>query len=275
MKDKVVKFLPPILLDIYKKLFKKYGWFGNYVDWSLAMKDSSGYNSPIILDKTKETLLKVINRDDLYERDSVLLDNPQYPWHLITFLLWIATKNNCRLRILDFGGSLGSSYFQCHKYLDDLLEVSWNIVEQLSYVEVGNKFFANDQLKFHKTIEDCIEQAHPDTIVLSSVLPYLKNPYDILSKLMSYKLDYIFIDRTPLIDSNNDRLTVQKVPPSIYKASYPCWFFSRQKFIEFIEEQEYTILTEFDALAGLIDLGDIVAKDKGFILEKKVRYGTN
>jgi putative methyltransferase (TIGR04325 family) len=38
---------------------------------------------------------------------------------------------------LDFGGSLGSSYFQNKKFLDALRLVEWNVVEQENFVATG------------------------------------------------------------------------------------------------------------------------------------------
>ena len=40
----------------------------------------------------------------------------------------------------------------------------------------------------------------------------------------------IIIDRTGFLEGSLDRLTIQNVPPHIYEASYPAWFFSRSKF---------------------------------------------
>ena len=37
-----------------------------------------------------------------------------------------------------------------------------------------------------------------------------------------------------LNDFRSDRLTIQKVPPAYYDASYPCWFLSRAKFLNFM-----------------------------------------
>jgi putative methyltransferase (TIGR04325 family) len=116
------------------------------------------------------------------------------------------------LNLIDFEGSLGSSYFQNRKFLMQLKELKWNIVEQKKMVECGRKYFENEYLKFY-----CIKEQNPDAIVLSSVIQYIEKPYSLIGKIINYKFDFIIIDRTPFIEGDKDRLTVQKVSPKIYK----------------------------------------------------------
>jgi putative methyltransferase (TIGR04325 family) len=71
---------------------------------------STGYDSEIILEKTRDALLKVKNGEAAYERDSVLFDEIQYAWPLLTSLMWVAAQAKGILNVLDFGGSLGTTY---------------------------------------------------------------------------------------------------------------------------------------------------------------------
>lgn len=231
------------------------------------MKASTGYDVDIILNKVRDSLLKVKRGDASYERDSVLFDEFQYSWPLVAGLLWIATQKNNRLDLVDFGGSLGSTYFQNRKFLAHLKELRWSIVEQKKFVECGKRDFENEHLKFHEDLEGCFRARRPDAILFSSVLQYMENPYAILGKALKLGFEFILIDRTPLIESGDDRITVQKVPPSIYDASYPAWFFNRDKFLSFLSG-DYELMAEFDALSGTFYLRGARAVDKGFIFRK-------
>ena len=93
-------------------------------------------------------------------------------------------------------------------------------------VECGKKYFENEYLKFYFSLDDCIKEQNPDAILLSSVIQYIEQPYDLLKKIINYGLEFIIIDRIAFIKGDKERLTVQKVSPKIYKASYPAWFFS-------------------------------------------------
>ena len=56
----------------------------------------------------------------VYERDSVLFDTIRYSWPLLSDLLRAASEDQNHLSVLDFGGSLGSSYYQNRVFLSHL-----------------------------------------------------------------------------------------------------------------------------------------------------------
>jgi putative methyltransferase (TIGR04325 family) len=223
----------------------KYGWSGNYASWKAASEASSGYNSSEILQKVLSATKEIKNGTAVYERDSVLFDRIEYSWPLLSCLLWITAKNGGSLHVLDFGGSLGSSYFQNRKFLEDAGVIRWSVVEQTSFVEVGQKEIANETLSFHSSISQVIEtKGVPDVLLMSCVLPYLENPYNFILEITNYNIPYIIIDNTFFNYSKGDRLTVQKVPPAIYDASYPSWFLDYTS-VKNVLAPKYSIWEEF------------------------------
>jgi putative methyltransferase (TIGR04325 family) len=260
----IKKITPPIFLDIFRRRISKYGFFGNFLTWKDAVNASTGYNTNEIIKKVKHSLLKVKSGKAIYERDSVLFDKIHYSWPLLAGLLWIASQKGNRLNLIDFGGSLGSSYFQNRKFLLHLKELRWNIVEQKKMVECGEKYFENEYLKYYFNLDDCIKEQNPDTIILSSSLQYIEKPYSLIRKIINNKFDFIIIDRTPFIEGDKDRLTVQKVSPKIYKASYPAWFFSETNFLKYFEGR-YELVEEFNAF----DKANIPSRYKGFIFRRE------
>jgi putative methyltransferase (TIGR04325 family) len=175
--------------------------------------------------------------------------------------MWIAAQNEGRLNVLDFGGSLGSTYYQNKLFLDSLKDVNWCIVEQKGFVKIGMEEFATKDLHFFNNIEDCLESFDVDVILLSSVLQYLEDPFAMIEKIKSLRIKNIIIDRTPFV-SGRDRITIQKVMPTIYKASYPCWFFNKSKFEDsFLPE--YKLLLDFKAL----DRANISSEFRGYFYE--------
>jgi len=260
-------FLPPAVLEVHRWFRGRHVFLGDYANWKEAKNASTGYDAGLILDKVRDAMRKVKSGDQLYERDSVLFSKIQYSWPLLAGLLWIATQKECRLNLLDFGGSLGSTYYQNREFLTHLRELRWSIVEQREFARCGKREFENEHLKFYEDLEDCFQEQGPDVILFSSVLQYLEFPYAILDKALKFGFEFILIDRTPLIDSGDDRITVQKVPPSIYDASYPAWFFNREKFLSFLS-RDYELMAEFDALSGTIYLRGARAVDKGFVFRK-------
>jgi putative methyltransferase (TIGR04325 family) len=244
----------------------EYGFFGDFPSWEEARKESTGYDSEVIFEKVKNAALKVKNGEAVYERDSVLFDRIQYSWPLLSGLLWIASMSDNKLNLIDFGGSLGTSYYQSRKFLKHLKALRWNIVEQEYFVKCGRDIFEDEHLKFHFNIEDCIKKGGvPDAILISGVLEYIEKPYELLSRIFGFNIKYILIDRTPFSADGRDCITIQKVPPEIYKASYPHWFFSLDTFKNNFKDR-YELVEEFDSS---IDSANFPSKYKGFIFSRK------
>lgn len=256
--------LPPLITRVVKRQMCNVGYQGNYSSWVEAQRASTGYDSIKILDKVKQALLQVKEGAAVFERDSVLFDRIDYSWPVLAGLLWIASQRSNYLNILDFGGSLGSSYFQNRNFLKHLTELSWSVVEQEHFVCCGREFFEDQHLKFYYTIDECLEARPPDAILLGSVIQYLERPYDFLHEVINNKFSFIIIDRTPFINRAHDRLTVQKVPPEIYPASYPAWFFSQDRFKRYMSEH-YDLVAEFNTN----DQANISALFKGYIYKRR------
>jgi putative methyltransferase (TIGR04325 family) len=241
-------------------------WNGHFSNWSDAIIKTTSYDSDIILNKCKISLLKVKNGEAIYERDSVIFDSIDYSFGLLSGLL-LSYINTNKLSVLDFGGSLGSSFYQNKNLLYNIQNIEWSVVEQQKFVECGKKNFENNVLKFYYTLEECFEYRKPNVLLLSSVLQYLENPYEFISNLSSYDFEYIIIDNTSFTDTDYEFITIQNVPEYIYKASYPCWFLNCKKLINSFKN--YTLIAEFENLFNKpIYLKNNTLHWKGFILKK-------
>lgn len=241
----MIKSLLPPLLYQYLTTFI-YGWSGNYSSWEAAEKKCPGYNSDLIFNKVKAALLKVKNGEAVAERDSVLFDKIPYSFPLLSSLSLVALADN-RLNVLDFGGSLGSSYYHNKILSKNVKDFQWNIVEQKHFVEEGKKTFANQELHFYYTIEECLNEQKINVVLLGSVLQYIEKPYQLINEVTSKNIDYIIIDRTPILKNNKDRITIQKVPKGIYKAQYPCWILNESKLINHISAKGYELIFDSES----------------------------
>jgi putative methyltransferase (TIGR04325 family) len=146
--------------------------------------------------------------------------------------------------------------------------LQWSIVEQEKFVACGRSLFEDDRLRFYRSLDECADDRAPDTILLSSVIQYLEKPYELLADVVARGFTCILFDRTAFLEHGDDRITVQKVPPEIYPASYPAWFFNREKFLRFFDDR-YELMAEFDSFESF-RLHDQTAQDKGFIFRRKI-----
>jgi putative methyltransferase (TIGR04325 family) len=240
---------------------------GDYRSWGEAAKLGTGYDQKEILEKVLSATLAVKTGKAVAQRDGVILEKTPYNFPLIATLLRAALDNGNRLNVLDYGGSLGSSYFDSRDFIKPVSDLNWSIVEQAHFVAAGRTYVASKELHFFETIEDCAHTYPPHVIVLSGILQYLENPWSTLQDLHRLKSQYVFVDRTAFIIADSDRLTIQHVPGWIYEAKLPAWFLSETKFLKWISDSSLKILGEFPALDDYSLPGAKVAF-RGFICRK-------
>jgi putative methyltransferase (TIGR04325 family) len=241
---------------------------GNFATWDQARRHSDGYDAPAIVERVKLAQLKVARGEAAYERDSVLFDRIEHSYPVLVGLQRAALQNGGALHVVDIGGALGSTYFQCRGMLDGVTSLRWNVVEQPAFVNCGIEQFQNDQLRFFRDLRSCLAAEAVDVALLSGVLPYLEDPHAMLRDVAAAELGHVILDRTPLWEAD-DRLTVQSVPPSIYgfPVSYPAWILNRERVLSHFLPQ-YRVVAEFGALAGAIHVDELMAQDTGVLFER-------
>ncbi len=184
---------------------------GHFQTWDEARRHSDGYDGPAIVERVKQAQLAVARGEAAYERDSVLFDKIAHSYPLVVGLLRAALRNGGALNVVDIGGALGSTYFQCRGLLEGVGSLRWNVVEQPAFVDCGLAHFQNDHLRFFRDLSSCLAAEGVNVAVLSGVLPYVEDPHAMLQEVAQARLSHVILDRTPLWETG-DRLTVQSVP---------------------------------------------------------------
>lgn len=228
--------LPPVSSPIFA---------GDFSSWKDAAAGCDGYDAEEIFNKTKAAALAVRDGRASFERDSVTFDRAEYRWEPLAAMLWQAACDRGELRVLDFGGSLGSVYFQSRAYLADLPLVRWGVVEQSHYVDFGRRELGSDSLQFFPQVQECWATLAPNVAFFGGVLQYLTSPYEVLDGMLSYRPTSVIFDKLALVDQATDRLTIQRVPKHIYEASYPAWFFSEARFLDHLKSAGYRYVSEW------------------------------
>ncbi len=247
-----------------------YGWYGDFATWDEAKEKSVGYGAGNILEKVKRSILAVKNDPALFEKDTLLYPLYQYPYNFQTLsgFLYISQLNDNRLRVVDFGGSLGSSYFQHRRMLDHLAELDYRVVEQNHFVETGRKELEDGRLSFHDDLEDCLAAGKPDCVLFSGVLQYLEKPFDRLQEVIRYKVRFIVIDRTPFYVDRPERITIQRIPPEYHDASLPYRIFNYAAFKEQFLPY-YSVVMESAGSDDLMVMHDKDWKEEDLRVEKR------
>ena len=217
---------------------------GDYHSWEDAQRASGGYANETIARKMCDAELTVKRGGAADARDGVTFDHVQYSLPVMAALGRIAKP---RLRVVDFGGAFGATYRHYRTFHGK--PAAWSVVEQAPMAGLGKAHFQDADLDFHTSLEGALAAGPADVVLLSSVLQYLPAPYDLIARIRAAGIPHVVIDRTPCSELERDLLAVQKVPAEIYRASYPCWIFSRTRLLEAFAP-DYDAITSFSDGTG-------------------------
>ena len=284
IREIVKSIIPPIVLDIYRRFQKTgggdssyYGIEGEYTTWYDAKKEVEsrgyGYDAPEIAEQVRNAIHKVRSGNAVFERDGVLFYHEEFNFPFLTaFLLSVANLDNRKeLQVMDFGGSLGSTFFQNKRILEMMGNpLKWNVVEQPNYVKLGRTEVP--EIDFYDSIAECVKDKEIDIVLLSSVLSYLEKPYEVIREIAKSNPETIIIDRTLFFD-NKEIIGIQRVPPSIYTAQYPNRIMSKSKMLQLLIEHGYELKLEwqsFDKLPYKSKKGNVeTLTSQGFLFCRK------
>jgi putative methyltransferase (TIGR04325 family) len=230
------------VFNFKKKIINYLNWSGDYISWNDALRCCDGFDSELILNKCASSLIEVKHGRRAYERDSVLFDEIQHSLGLIIGMLCAMNKSDNKLSVLDFGGSLGSSYFQ-NKDLTFFNELNWSIIEQPHFVDYGRVNFEDNKLNFFYSVEEALSRGPHEIVLLSSVLQYIEDYVKVIKSISETSASYILIDRTPIINGSKSRIVKQVVPEEIYPTSYPMHIFEYEELISHFVD--YDVVFDF------------------------------
>lgn len=203
-----------------------------YLDWGSAVAGSGGYADPSILARIEQATDAVVSGRAPAERDGVLLPSSPLPFHLVAPMLAAAMRNGGRLRVLDFGGSLGTQFRLCRPLLDAVVSLDWVVVEQADFVRVGRARFEGGGLRFAVSIEEALVNGEPDVILLCSVVQFLPPEHPLFGYLARSAATFLVVERTPFREADDDAIYVQEVPAVIYRARYPMRALSHVRWLK-------------------------------------------
>jgi putative methyltransferase (TIGR04325 family) len=218
---------------------------GRYKTWVEAKSHAGAYDAPQILAKVLAGALAVKTGHAAFERDSFTFSKHELNGPLISALGYVAGSTDGNLRVLDFGGSLGSSYWQSRPYLSPKISLAWDVVEQPNFIAAGRQHFSDTPLRFFNTIQEAEAVLPHDVLVASGVIQYLENPDWLLDQAKGSSCPFVILTRTPIQETGSDYVAIQHVPPSLYQATYPVWLFDRQTMLHRLNDH-YELIFDLD-----------------------------
>lgn len=274
----IKKVVPPIIKEFvkYMRRDKYLYYFGEFASFTEAEEKClrGGYTAPNIIDQVDSATQKVRKGEALYEQDGICFYEVNNNYELLAALLYV---RGCleRFSVLDFGGALGSTFFRYRKLLQEL-EATWCVVEQKHYIDRGREKVP--EIPFYYTMDEALASPDcPNVLLLSGVLQYLDEPYRWFADMLAKGFDYIILDETAFNtdEAAKNKVMLQHVPASIYKAIYPVNLLGQDELKTFVLRSGYEIVWEWVYRDGQIPIktgfGFEDTVDKGLLLKKKAR----
>lgn len=252
-------------------MMDKLYYFNRYDTYEQAEKAAreygDAYQAENIINSVAEATQKVRRGEAVYEEDGVAFYKENNNHELLSSMMYVAALRGS-LNVIDFGGALGSMYFRYRKYLDSI-NARWEVVEQEHFVEYGKKNVP--EVTFNYKISDCnIMEA--DLVLLSSVLGYFDDPYKYFHEILEQNVPFVIIDKTAFSADDTHVITLQHVPASIYKATYPVQLLSETQLLSFAQQHGYEVVWAWDYRFGSIPMKDGLkytkTLEKGFLLRQ-------
>ncbi|MEY4488261.1 MAG: hypothetical protein RIQ79_769 [Verrucomicrobiota bacterium] len=266
-KNLLKRFIPSQVRRTLRALVSRPVFRGNYPDWAPARAASLGYDDAAIVQKVLAATLEVRAGRAAFERDSVLFQTLEPDRPLLAALEEIVRVSGGHLRVLDFGGSLGTNYWRHRTFLPRGENLRWDVIEQAGFVEAGRQHLVDTPLRFYREVREACGGGGYDVLICSCVLQYLERPLEVLAGWRDLGIPYLLLNNLPLLTKGPDRVRVQHVPPEIYAASYPVWFFNRDAFLTRLKT-DYEIVKEFDAEA-VWPVGSGMLQSTGLLLKRR------
>ena len=197
------------------------------------------------------------------------------------------TEQNKPFTILDIGGACGAEYFRFKSISGDQTSLRWHVIETPLMASKG-AVFANSELAFFSIDE--LEAAQKnlngiDLVYMSGVLQYFEEPMIILTRILSYQANFIYLGRLALSETAlKPMYTVQKAFLSDHGIGpLPEGFENKVKSCPFVIVpksmlldvllKDYDIMSEFSDITGKMNgintwNGGLLAKRKSIVLNK-------
>lgn len=231
----------------WQRVFR-WRWFrGDFATWAEARAASVGYEDGAVLRRVRAATRAVRAGAAAWERDGMLFTEPVMHASLLAALRAAAGERGTgALDVVDFGGALGSTWWQHRAALREL-RVHWCVVEQPEFVAAGREEFTGEGLTFEPTLAAACAQRKPAVILFSGVLQYVERPDEFLRQAVSSGATHIIIDRLPCWSGGRNWLAVQHTMPELGGGSYPAWIFDRVQFLAPLVEK-FECVTEWPGL---------------------------
>ncbi len=240
----IEKFKKKLLNKLNNKYFSSYEEALRFCE----KKTKGAYESKILSE------YRFRKTNNFLENEGNILEAPSMPLLMFAVNYHLKKENSKTPGIIDFGGACGESLILLHKIFDDeIYKKSWIIESPQIVTESKNWEFVKN-IKFTSNLNEIISRNNIDIFFTSSCIQYLKDPYEILSKVAESNISLVVLTRNHFSSKNEIRAQISFLSENgigqhlkEYKDNliyYPNTSIDRNKVIDLFTRNGYSILID-------------------------------
>jgi putative methyltransferase (TIGR04325 family) len=237
---------PPIVWRLARGLRSRRPLEGPLASWEAAAASATGWDSPGIVEQALAAALQVRDGAAAFERDSVARETIIYSPTILAALLLAADRHHA-LNVIDFGGGLGSNYYQNLKLIRALsaTATSWNVVERAPLARIGAEQFQTDQLRFHDDLA-AVRLDRP-VLLFTGSLQYVADAFGLLAEAIAHT-DIVALDRVLVWGQPQHAVFVQRLDARRFgPVTLPTWCFAKDALIDWFVARGFVLVEQFAA----------------------------
>lgn len=190
---------------------------GPFDSWRSAIAKSDGWDVPAVLDKTLAVSMKQKNGTIVFQQDTITYYHIIYSKSILFFIAMASAMEGGKLNIVDFGGSLGTNFFQNKRVLQEFMKRGtcvWSVVERPPTAELGKKLFQDSNLRFFSSLSELKADVsdYPPSFLFTGSLQYVDDPSALLSEVAEQGVRLIAFDRLLVSSEEHHEIFVQRPP---------------------------------------------------------------
>lgn len=209
-------------------------WEGVYESFQDVPTVGPGFAGQAWLENSSEKLSEIRNQS---RAASSVPSVTGYSDSLLPVIAGIVQGKQQKIRILDFGGGLGFSFYAVKAALANPEHLEFLVIDIAEVCEAGRELFSDEpNIEFHTSLSD-IQSKEFDIIHIGSSLQYIEMWHDQLSKLANIGAEYILMANIPAGD-----IQTFATAQNYYESKIACWFFNVADLTSTLAENSYSIV---------------------------------
>jgi putative methyltransferase (TIGR04325 family) len=145
-----------------------------------------------------------------------------------------------RMTILDWGGGIGHYYLYAKALLPGVA-LDYTVKDLPTLCLEGRLLLP--EVRF--VADDSALDSSYDFVFASSAVHYERDPYATLTRLAAASRGWLLVTRTPILNSGDDLLVVQRPYAYGYMTEYAGWMMNRERLLSCLEQAGFALERQF------------------------------